>query len=176
MIPETRSEIFLATIAGEEHELPAPQSRIEHYLNAIAQAGDIHGGSAGAVIYDKDASYPDGSVGAAMQEMDGEISENTSDISQLKSQIAELHTLVPITLAANGWTGGLQTVTVAGVLADETEQMITIVPASASRVEFERSMVEAVGQDYNTVTFSFLTVPKSDLSVYVIINNVGVAS
>lgn len=85
MIPETRSEIFLANIAGEQNELPAPQSRIEHYLNAIAQAGDIHGGSAGAVIYDKDASYPDGSVGAAMQEMDGEISENTSDISQLKS-------------------------------------------------------------------------------------------
>lgn len=85
MIPETRSEIFLANIAGEQNELPAPQSRIEHYLNAIAQAGDIHGGSAGAVIYDKDAQYPDGSVGAAMQEMDGEISENIGDISQLKS-------------------------------------------------------------------------------------------
>lgn len=95
MIPETRSEIFLANIAGEQNELPAPQSRIEHYLNAIAQAGDIHGGSAGAVIYDKDASYPDGSVGAAMQEMDGDISENTSDISQLKSQINEVEAGFP---------------------------------------------------------------------------------
>lgn len=87
MVPETRSEIFLASIAGEEHELPAPQSRIEHYLNAIAQAGDIHGGSAGAVIYDKDASYPDGSVGAAMQDMDDEIAETSADVSELKSQL-----------------------------------------------------------------------------------------
>lgn len=98
-------------------------------------------------------------------------------VSQLESQIEDgLHTLVPVTLAANGWISGLQTVTVAGVLADETEQMITIVPASTSRLAFERSMVEAVGHDYNTVTFSFLTIPKSDLSVYVIIDNVVVAS
>ena len=116
-----------------------------------------------SISYDDSETYSSGSVG--------------SELSTLKSQIDDgLHTLVPVTLAADGWTRGLQTVTVTGVLADETEQMITIVPASTSRVEFERSMVKAVGQDYNTVTFSFLTVPKSDLSVYVIINNVGVAS
>lgn len=95
MVPETRSELFLANIAGEENELPPPQSRIEHYLNAIAQAGTISGGSAGAVLYDPDASYPDGSVGAAMQEMDDEITENAGDISQLKSQINEVESSYP---------------------------------------------------------------------------------
>lgn len=124
MIPETRSEIFLANIAGEQNELPAPQSRIEHYLNAIAQAGDIHGGSAGAVIYDKDASYPDGSVGAAMQEMDGEISENTGDISQLKSAITDIQNNSDVFLYGVKWdrlTNQLtRTFQAAGITTDTT--------------------------------------------------------
>lgn len=89
MIPETRSEQYLASIVGEDvGELPPPQSRIEHYLNAIAQ-NSIQPSSAGLIDYNPDATYPDGSIGAAMQEMDGEISENTGDISQLKSQIGD---------------------------------------------------------------------------------------
>ena len=140
MIPETRSEIFLANIAGEQNELPAPQSRIEHYLNAIAQAGDIHGGSAGAVIYDKDASYPDGSVGAAMQEMDGDISENTSDISQLKSQIEDLvQTKTAISLATTGciWT----TATIGGT--------VSLTPVAVSG--YKCTVVECVAGDVFTI-------------------------
>ena len=39
MEPITRSEQYLASIIGEDVVLPVPQSRIEHYLNLIAQNG-----------------------------------------------------------------------------------------------------------------------------------------
>lgn len=47
MIPDypiTRKEKYLANIAGQDIELPIPQSREEHYLNEIAKNGGGGGG------------------------------------------------------------------------------------------------------------------------------------
>lgn len=79
MIPETRSEQYLASIIGEEVELPVPQSRIEHYLNIIAQNG-VAPSSAGLINYDPDASYPDGSIGKEVHDLDGDVSDLKSEI------------------------------------------------------------------------------------------------
>ena len=43
-VPQTRSEKFLAKIAGEDQELPVPQSRAELFLKAIAENGSGGGG------------------------------------------------------------------------------------------------------------------------------------
>ena len=74
MEPITRSEQYLASIIGEDVVLPVPQSRIEHYLNLIAQNG-ISPSSAGLISYDPDASYPDGSMGAGLQDQAAEVSD-----------------------------------------------------------------------------------------------------
>lgn len=87
MEPITRSEQYLASILGEDVVLPIPQSRIEYYLNAIAQNG-IAPSSAGLINYDPDANYPDGSIGKEMHTLDG-------DVDQLKSQINEVESGFP---------------------------------------------------------------------------------
>ena len=79
MEPITRSEQYLAAILGEDIVLPVPQSRIEHYLNLIALNG-ISPSSAGLISYDPDASYPDGSIGAGVQ-------DQAADLNELKSAI-----------------------------------------------------------------------------------------
>lgn len=87
MEPITRSEQYLASILGEDVVLPIPQSRIEYYLNAIAQNG-IAPSSAGLINYDPDANYPDGSIGKEMHTLDG-------DVDLLKSQISEVESGFP---------------------------------------------------------------------------------
>ena len=82
MEPITRSEQYLASIIGEDVVLPVPQSRIEHYLNLIAQNG-ISPSSAGLISYDPDAAYPDGSMGAGLQDQAGELSDLKSAIENL---------------------------------------------------------------------------------------------
>ena len=81
MEPITRSEQYLASIIGEDVVLPVPQSRIEHYLNLIAQNG-ISPSSAGLISYDPDADYPDGSLGAGMK-------AEAAEVDDLKSAIGE---------------------------------------------------------------------------------------
>lgn len=81
MEPITRSEQYLASIIGEDVVLPVPQSRIEHYLNLIAQNG-ISPSSAGLISYDPDADYPDGSLGAGMK-------AEAAEVNDLKSAIGD---------------------------------------------------------------------------------------
>lgn len=77
MVPITRSEQYLAAIIGEDVELPVPQSRIEHYLNAIAQNG-IEPSSAGLISYDPEAPYPEGSLGAMITSMLDELDDKAN--------------------------------------------------------------------------------------------------
>lgn len=82
-----------------------------------------------------------------------------------------------VTLTAAGWTAGnTQTVTVEGVSAVETAQLIQPVPAASSRGEYERCGVYATGQAENSLTFSCDVVPAADLTVYVVISEVEVAT
>ena len=80
MEPITRSEQYLASIIGEDVVLPVPQSRIEHYLNLIAQNG-ISPSSAGLISYDPDADYPDGSLGAGMKAEAAEVADLKSELT-----------------------------------------------------------------------------------------------
>lgn len=81
-----------------------------------------------------------------------------------------------VTLTASGWSGNQQTVTVTGVLADETKQMISPIPASASQSAYEESGVKAVSQAANSLTFQCSETPASNLSVYVVIEEVEAAT
>lgn len=91
-------------------------------------------------------------------------------------------TSVAITLTADGWTntmasvepggetlGHQQTVTVSGVSATETAQLITPTPAIASQSAYYEAGIMCTGQGANSLTFTCQTVPTSNLTVYVVI-------
>lgn len=91
-------------------------------------------------------------------------------------------TSVTATLAADGWTntmapvepggetvGHQQTVTVSGVVASETAQLITPTPAIASQSAYYEAGIMCTGQAANSLTFTCQTVPTSNLTVYVVI-------
>ena len=81
---------------------------------------------------------------------------------------------VSVTLAAASWdsTAKTQTVTVTGVSATETAQMITPTPALASQTAYYDAGILCTGQAANSLTFTADTIPTADLTVYVVIQEV----
>ena len=79
-----------------------------------------------------------------------------------------------ITLSASGWNSSkTQTVTVSGVLADETKQLITPTPALASQAAYYEAVVLCTGQSADKLTFTAKKIPTDDLTVYVTIQEVS---
>ena len=78
----------------------------------------------------------------------------------------------PITLVTSAWSSNSQTITVPGVLADETKQLIQSVPAIASQAAYLASGILCTGQAANSLTFTCQTVPEADLTVYIVITDV----
>lgn len=91
-------------------------------------------------------------------------------------------TSVTVILTVDGWTntmapvepggeavGHQQTVTVSGVVASETAQLITPTPAILSQSAYYEAGIMCTGQAANSLTFTCQTVPTSNLTVYVVI-------
>ncbi len=74
-----------------------------------------------------------------------------------------------VSLTVAGWNASAktQTVTVSGVVAAETSQLIIPTPALASRAAYQAAGIQATAQGANTVTFTAETVPTVALTVYV---------
>lgn len=102
------------------------------------------------------------------------------DLDEIKT------TSVTVTLTADGWVdatavpppdiGGTtvtqikqQTVTVSGVSATETAQLITPTPAIASQSAYYEAGIMCTNQAENSLTFTCQTVPTRNLTVYVVI-------
>lgn len=77
-----------------------------------------------------------------------------------------------VTLLASAWSSNSQTITVPGVLADETKQLIQPVPAIASQAAYLAAGVLCTGQAADSLTFTCQTVPTGNLTVYVAITDV----
>ena len=82
---------------------------------------------------------------------------------------------VSVTLPVSGWNSSSKTqvVTVSGVLADETAQLITLTPALTSQTAYYDAGILCTSQAADSLTFSCETVPTSDLTVYVTIQEVA---
>lgn len=74
-----------------------------------------------------------------------------------------------ITLTTSGWSSNTQTVTVSGVSASETAQLITPMPKITSQSAYYEAGIMCTGQAANSLTFTCQTVPTSNLTVYVVI-------
>lgn len=77
-----------------------------------------------------------------------------------------------VTLTTSAWASNTQTVTVSGVLADETAQLIQPMPAIASQDAYISAGIICSGQAANQLTFKCSTVPTDDISLYVVITEV----
>lgn len=86
---------------------------------------------------------------------------------------AALPASASITLTTAGWVDNAQTVTVNGILADETQQIIVVVPTDGSKTMYYECNVDCVSQAENKLTFNCKTVPTAELSVY--INTIPIA-
>ena len=80
-----------------------------------------------------------------------------------------------ITLSASAWNSSAktQTITVSGVRADETKQLITPTPALASQAAYYEAVILCTGQSSDKLTFTAKKIPTDDLTVYVTIQEVG---
>ena len=91
------------------------------------------------------------------------------------SLLAETPVSIAVTLSASGWNSSskTQTVTVSGVLADETKQLITPAPAAASQAAYYNAGIRCTGQAANSLTFTAETIPSTNLTVYVTVQEVS---
>lgn len=77
-----------------------------------------------------------------------------------------------VTLTSAGWgSNKQQAVTVSGVLANETKQLIIPTPYIAYQTLFEEAGIKCIGQAANRLTFEYKgdTKPASNIRVYVVI-------
>ena len=86
----------------------------------------------------------------------------------VKTEIRPKSTLVTLPLSA--WSNNTQTVTVPGVLADESKQPM---PTIADQAVYSAAGISCTGQAANKLTFKAQTVPTEDVQVYVVIQEVG---
>lgn len=86
---------------------------------------------------------------------------------------AEKTTVISLLLPASGWTDGAQTAAVAGVLADETKQLIQPMPAADSQAAYVEAGILCTGQAADSLRFTAATVPTADLTVYVAMTEVA---
>lgn len=80
---------------------------------------------------------------------------------------------VSVTLSASGWASNSQTVTVQGVVADETKQLIQPMPTVASQSAYIEAGILCTAQAAGQLTFTCSTVPTADLQLYVVIQEVS---
>lgn len=79
-----------------------------------------------------------------------------------------------ISLPASGWNNSSksQTVTVAGILADESKQLIIPMPTIASQEAYYDASVKCIAQGTNSLTFECDTIPTVAIDIYVAIQEV----
>lgn len=88
--------------------------------------------------------------------------------------LAEMPVSTAVTLSASAWDSSkAQTVTIFGVLADETKQLITPTPAMESQTAYYNAGIRCTGQSADSLTFTAKTIPTANLTVYVTIQEVG---
>lgn len=97
---------------------------------------------------------------------------NETDAANKRYVDSKLPKSVSISLSASGWSSNTQTVTVSGVLADETAQLIQPMPAIASQDAYISAGIICSSQAVNQLTFKCSTVPTDDISLYVVITEV----
>lgn len=119
----------------------------------------------GSIVIVPESNNPDGPCRVA--NIATPISD--TDVANKAYVDSKAPTSVTVTLTTSGWSSNTQTVTVSGVVASETAQLITPTPAIASQSAYYEAGIMCTNQGTNSLTFTCQTVPTSNLTVYVVI-------
>lgn len=136
----------------------------EQYDASAGDFGTIHTVDCGGVVFDNVGSPR---LGADATRNDFYL----PTMFDVKTAIRPKATLVTLPLSA--WSNNTQTVTVQGVLADESKQLIQPMPTIADQAVYSAAGISCTGQAANKLTFKAQTVPTEDVQVYVVIQEVG---
>ena len=81
---------------------------------------------------------------------------------------------IPVTLALADWDAisKTQTVSVSGIDADETAQLIQPMPTILSMADFMSAQILCINQAQNSLTFSYNTAPSHDIDLYIVVQSV----
>lgn len=77
-------------------------------------------------------------------------------------------TSVLVTLSSSGWSNLTQTVTVNGISADESAQLIMPVPQIASSSAYNSAGIRLTAQAANSLTFTASSAPSTNINVYIV--------
>lgn len=121
----------------------------------------------GSPISSNKISFTPGTTGLTSENVQDAIEEVQANVDAYKPDRKT------ITLTTSGWSSNTQTVTVSGVSASETAQLITPTPAIASQSAYYEAGIMCTGQAANSLTFTCQTVPTINLTVYVVIQPLG---
>lgn len=100
----------------------------------------------------------------------------TADISLTAADVnaASKATYVSVTLPNTGWNNNQRALTVNGVLADATKQLIVPCPQNATAMDvWNEAGVKAIAQAANSLTFKCDSTPTASIPLYVAIIPIG---
>lgn len=117
---------------------------------------------------------PDGFVARVIPPTSNDMPTPKSYVDNAIANAATKPKATKITLSASGWSTSAktQTTTVAGILADETKQLIMPMPAVASMSAYNKAGIQMTGRADGSVTFTADTVPSVAVDVWVVVQEV----
>lgn len=105
--------------------------------------------------------------------VEGGYTGSESEFNTLLANAAIKPISISVSLPVSGWSDNTQSVTVTGVLADETKQLIQPMPAIASQIAYMSAGIYCSGQAANSLTFTCSETPTEDITLYIVITEVG---
>lgn len=164
---------YVASVAlGEDTSAITPNS-IGAQARLIGTQGQMVGFDADGNAVAQD--MPEGSAEAVQAHLDAHTANTdlhvTAEEKALWSAGGNALSVTTITLAADGWSEGIQIATVSGIAEDELSQIIDPVPAAASIAGYYSAGILATVTAVDTLSFSAAETPTEDLTVYVVVQS-----
>ncbi len=172
------SSLAPATIAGTSAPSTSTVGAIgQHYLNTASGVEYVCTAVSGnTYTWKKVTATTAADVGAVPETRTVNGKALSADITLSAGDIAGSQpTSMSVTLLASGWdaTAQTQTVSVSGVSANESEQLIHPVPALINQAEYYEAGIMCIGQAANSLTFEAEAIPSGDLIIYIAIQQVN---
>lgn len=124
-------------------------------------------------FWQKVKAYVDGKIQNPWPISSGGTGATTASAALSNLGAAEIPISIPIPLNSSGWSNNTQTVDVPGVSANETEQLIQIVPQLSSLEAYIEAGILCTAQGTSQLTFECETVPSTNILVYVVIQKLN---
>lgn len=81
-----------------------------------------------------------------------------------------------INIEPDQWTGGEISVPIQHINADDTSQLVYVIPSPESMDTCEKKGVKCLRQEDGALVFSAIIAPATPVTLYAIINNFGIPS